>query len=116
MSYDGFPAPFPAAANAAGILIGCEGITYRIDAYGRALDAQVISEYPPGYGFGEQGLTVLNHLKICAWRYRSKHALLARDHPVSTKRSRFEAHSYVAVSDTSLGAHELEPPPSASPC
>ena len=64
MSYDGFPAPFPVAANAAGILIGCVGVTYRIDPEGRAVDPQVVSEYPPGYGFGENGLTVLNHLKF----------------------------------------------------
>jgi hypothetical protein len=64
MSYDGFPAPFPAAAKAAGILIGCAGVIYRIDAQGRATDAQLISEYPPGYGFGEQVLTVLNHVKF----------------------------------------------------
>jgi hypothetical protein len=64
MSYDGFPAPFPAAAEAAGIAIGCVGVTYRIDTQGRATDAQLVSDYPPGYGFGERGLTVLNHLKF----------------------------------------------------
>lgn len=60
ISYDPSAVRFPAQAQAAGIRIGCGGILFRIDQNGRATDQRLMTEFPEGYGFGQNALSVLS--------------------------------------------------------
>jgi hypothetical protein len=66
ISFDRSRMAFPAQAKAFGLRIGCGGVLYHVDPAGQAIDAQLLTEFPIGYGFGQEALSEVVHMTFAS--------------------------------------------------